>query len=384
MDKITIVFGYRNRETERVKRCLDSLSDQSNKKFKVLFIDYGSNDAAASEMKELCAKYSFVEYIYSQTQGMPWNRSHALNTGIRKVKTEYTLLSDVDMIYPPNFIQYLSDKALPNTQFYKPFYFLPETFANWNYIFSAKEVNCPDSGTASKGGLQFVPTKILHQIRGFDEYYCFWGVEDRDLFHRLEVEGIETKWMPLEEVPVFHQWHPVVSNTKKDFFPDRWWDDMNIYFSINRSNSIRNNNNWGQCLSIDDRPCIKNYSNENYSECINIPSRNDSYYKAELIDKIIATLLKLKPNESLCINYQNKNLVTRNNTIKFANNIAQLLVKNFGVVYKSELKYIEHPEKFFIADKDVLYVIWKLIKNNNLVQDYYIDVNKEKTTILLS
>ena len=42
MDELAIVFGYRNREPIRVKRCLESLSKQTDSDFRVVFVDYGS------------------------------------------------------------------------------------------------------------------------------------------------------------------------------------------------------------------------------------------------------------------------------------------------------------------------------------------------------
>lgn len=65
--KIQIIIGYRDRDIERVERCLKSLEQQSNSNF---------NLAVAQ-------KFSFSSYKYSQTKGWFWIRSHALNTGVK-------------------------------------------------------------------------------------------------------------------------------------------------------------------------------------------------------------------------------------------------------------------------------------------------------------
>ncbi len=50
---ITILYPYRNRDLERIKRSLDSLVVQTDQRFKVLFVDYGSTPKQASLVKQL-------------------------------------------------------------------------------------------------------------------------------------------------------------------------------------------------------------------------------------------------------------------------------------------------------------------------------------------
>jgi len=76
---LTILYPYRNREAERVKRSLDSLTAQSSSNFRVLLVDYGSNIDSASAIKELVSRYSFVTYIYNYSEFQPWSRAKAIN-----------------------------------------------------------------------------------------------------------------------------------------------------------------------------------------------------------------------------------------------------------------------------------------------------------------
>ena len=82
---ITIIYPYRNREAERVKRSLNSLAQQINKEFKVVFVDYGSKKDIAVKIKDLVEKYAFCSYYYLHTELQPWNKSKALNYGISMV-----------------------------------------------------------------------------------------------------------------------------------------------------------------------------------------------------------------------------------------------------------------------------------------------------------
>ncbi len=58
--KVTIVFPFRDRDMQRVKRSLDSLQEQTCNDFIVMFIDYGSNPNLSKEIKALVIHYSFV------------------------------------------------------------------------------------------------------------------------------------------------------------------------------------------------------------------------------------------------------------------------------------------------------------------------------------
>ena len=51
------------------------------------------------QIRSLVEQYAFVRYYYLYTVGHPWNRSHALNTGIRVSDASYILMGDVDLIY---------------------------------------------------------------------------------------------------------------------------------------------------------------------------------------------------------------------------------------------------------------------------------------------
>ena len=113
--KLSIIFGFKNRDTVRVRRCLDSLQQQSLKEFHVCFVDYGSEDNVSGEIQALVQRYSFCKYVHVPSQGQFWNRGHALNIGVRQSKpSEYILTTDIDLVFPPNFIENLIGYLRPD------------------------------------------------------------------------------------------------------------------------------------------------------------------------------------------------------------------------------------------------------------------------------
>jgi hypothetical protein len=50
---LSLIFSYRNRDKPRVARCLQSLADQQDGSFKVIFVDYGTEEPLKTEIEEL-------------------------------------------------------------------------------------------------------------------------------------------------------------------------------------------------------------------------------------------------------------------------------------------------------------------------------------------
>ena len=116
--ELTLLFTYRNRDLERVKIAMDSLDAQNDSNFTVLFIDYGSSLAHSKALQDLLSNYSFVTYFYSYHIDQPWSRAKAVNIGIQLVTTPYVFVSDIDMIFKPNFIEIVQQLKDPMVSVY--------------------------------------------------------------------------------------------------------------------------------------------------------------------------------------------------------------------------------------------------------------------------
>lgn len=134
MKFFTIIFGFKNRDTIRIKNCLDSLKRQTFTDFNVIFVDYGSDEALAKDVKSIVETYDFCTYVYSDSRGYPWNRSRALNTGIRLAQGEYVVTTDIDMVYARDFFEILSTKVSEDRAIFTNFYNMPKKFNNWQNV----------------------------------------------------------------------------------------------------------------------------------------------------------------------------------------------------------------------------------------------------------
>lgn len=201
---ITIIFPYRNRETVRVKRSLDSLKEQTNSDFEVVFVDYGSNSVSASNIKDLVANYKFVKYIYNYSEFQPWSRAKAINIGLKNATTEYIFTADVDMIFSPNFVCKLHELKNPLKGYYFKVGFLNEKESESDKKFQDLEIDF-SSGVGAQG-LSLFHLNSLKEVRGYDEFLHFWGAEDIDIHNRLEKNGVESIFYS-QEILMLHQWH---------------------------------------------------------------------------------------------------------------------------------------------------------------------------------
>ena len=205
---ITIVYPYRNRPIKSIKNSLNSLRSQSDKDFNVLFIDYGSKESIAFEVKLLIDSYDFVSYTYLFTEFQPWNKSKAINYALRNlIETPYFFVADIDMVFHGHFnsilMSLIKQSPLRNVFFKVGFLDKDEIVINKDF----DKINIKKESNNEATGLTLFHTESLKELQGFDEFYHFWGAEDTDVHVRLQAAGREVHFYDTK-ILLLHQWHP--------------------------------------------------------------------------------------------------------------------------------------------------------------------------------
>ena len=185
---------------------MDSLAAQSNMDFRVFFVNYGSRHELTGPLKELLVQYEFVQYSSYQVQHQPWNKCRALNNVIKELEVDYCLVADIDMIFHPQFVQRLHELASPSRATYFQVGFLPEGETETAKGFSDYKIAHKSTDQAT--GITLFPVEALRKIRGYDEFYHFWGAEDTDVHIRLHNMGLEVVFYD-DQLLMLHQWHPI-------------------------------------------------------------------------------------------------------------------------------------------------------------------------------
>jgi len=271
---IAIIYPYRNRDLQRIQNSLDSLNVQTDSNFKVFFVDYGSNGEMAKKTKQLVSKYPFANYQFHPTENQPWNKSKALNSVIKNLKEAYCFVADVDIIFQPKFIEKATKLQDTGKAIYFKVGFLNsrdstknDEFQSFkNYRISTKEVT----------GLTLFPVDILKKLRGFDEFYHFWGAEDTDIHVRIKNAGNDVEFYD-KEILMLHQWHPSYLSKEKNDIDENLQikgiiqlNDQHLKNAVRYMTTVVNPNSWGECMTQEE---IRELNKPNLSIVINNEQR---------------------------------------------------------------------------------------------------------------
>jgi hypothetical protein len=251
---LTIIFSYRNRNIKRVKNALNSLNYQTKQDFRVSFVDYGSLKKHALEVEKLVKGYAFVDYTYHATDLQPWNKSKALNSVIKELERGYCFVADIDMIFHPQFVEKICEIKSKGAIYFKVgFLNEKETFTNKKF----EDYSIDFYSNSEATGLTLFSVNEIQAIRGFDEFYHFWGAEDTDIHVRLQNSGIDVTYYD-KECLLLHQWHTNYRSKETDLVTGNLQIKGIVQINheylkktkINQS-IITNSKNWGNIKSND-------------------------------------------------------------------------------------------------------------------------------------
>lgn len=253
---LTLIYPYRNRDLERLKNSLDSLKNQTDRNFEVYFVDYGTEKRLAIAVENLCMEYDFVTYRYYPTQFQPWNKSRALNLVIKKLNTEYCFVADVDMVFNPKFIEKALKLQTGNkTVYFQVGYMGPDKILEDTELWDYKNYW---RSTHEATGLSMFPLKVLKELRGFDEFYHFWGAEDTDMHVRVKNAGYQVEFYD-KGVLMLHQWHPSYRSLESQELDKNLQingivqlNHQHLKLAIQFKTTKVNPENWGECITMEE------------------------------------------------------------------------------------------------------------------------------------
>lgn len=106
---ISIIVPIYNAEAT-LKKCVDSLVNQSYKGIEILLVNDGSTDNSSSICQEFADKYASVLYFSKENSGVSDTRNYGLN----KAKGEYIMFVDSDDFVDTNICERLINSAAIN------------------------------------------------------------------------------------------------------------------------------------------------------------------------------------------------------------------------------------------------------------------------------
>ncbi len=266
-DDITIMIGIKNRVNYRLENSLKSLRAQSYAQnlITILVVDYGNEIEDSLKLRKICERYN--AQLLTVNNRTVWNKSHCFNVAIKNTTTKYLMSNDADMIMSANYLEeainllkdnplslvlgemrdlpcemesalkkYVDDNTVPDAEMLKH-----QTKVRKTHTQAGKELE------NAHISISVTYTLFYKMIRGYDEFYEYWGWEDNDMFRRFCYFGLKPKNIA-DRAFYLHQWHEQFEGLQKDKV-NKTIQRNQKYYNNNHS-IIRNKDNWGGVVFI--------------------------------------------------------------------------------------------------------------------------------------
>jgi glycosyltransferase involved in cell wall biosynthesis len=209
--EISIIYAHRNRDIQRIKNSFQSLQRQEFLNFEVILVDYGSEKTLVDELQFLSEQYNFVKFYHLPVAQLLWNKSKALNYGIKKAVGDYVFIADIDLVFHPETTALFQEKRTPDRFYLFNLGYLDEEESNKiENSFEIEGLKVNRFGEVN--GMILTSKESLLKVNGLDEFFHFYGAEDEDLFARLENLGLKKEKCAVAYF--FHQWHQSFSGSE--------------------------------------------------------------------------------------------------------------------------------------------------------------------------
>jgi hypothetical protein len=253
-----VVIPIRNRGGQRLRNSLAGLAWQSaGPPVEVVLVSQGSRADVDRELAEICAAQG-ARLITTGSPSQPWNKSLALNTGIRSTHPDvpFVMTMDADMILAPNFLETVLNRLqsqppalvlcrisdLPSNAN------LPAEPEALKAVFERLLLSTRLRRSTGSGGIQAARRSFFFHIRGYDEDLLWWGAMDGDILIRARLLGLELAWIE-HSTAMLHQWHPRKHQTLADPLEieqaRRHWLRNHELVRQRAHNALRNPHGWG-------------------------------------------------------------------------------------------------------------------------------------------
>ena len=240
--KLSFVVPYRDRDITRIEKLLSSIRATTQVPFEFIVSDYGSQSECYQILLQRSEGLNF-RVVRSEAQGLPWNRAHAINNGVRTSSAPLIVVVDADMIFVDRSIDFLLSKIQEDEVWFFESYWPQNARQN------------PRKGRVgrSAGAFMMITRDWFERLQGMCEDFEFWGAEDTEWVGRLEGAGCRVRWLKHQEFSLFHTWHkPENSLIRRPFTAVT----EALAIECRTIWKVYENPEWGRLLKPTDRPVL--------------------------------------------------------------------------------------------------------------------------------
>jgi glycosyltransferase involved in cell wall biosynthesis len=202
-NKISVIIPVRNRDIERLKRCIKSIKDNSYDMIdKIVVVDYNST---------IPIKLDNVSVIRVNDVKF-WNKGHALNIGILNTNTPFIMTIDGDMLISKNHFntirEHITKECLIISTNVRRV--LMKDYGNYDNMIKTSTPwqldNRDQLINQVNGGFQVYPREFYNSIGGLSESIgLWWGGIDNWMYFISRMNGLDIIDI---SYPLLHQEHP--------------------------------------------------------------------------------------------------------------------------------------------------------------------------------
>jgi glycosyltransferase involved in cell wall biosynthesis len=214
---LAVVIPLRNRAGARVRNVLRGLHwQQSGAPAQILLVSQGSQPSVNEELSRICYEEGATLLIQGHPD-QPWNKSLALNYGIRATRDDlpFLMTMDGDMILAPDFLEVVLARlrreppalVLCRISDLPRGVEIPRSRKALNGAFPRLLEQTRLRKRSGSGAIQAASRDFFFEIRGYDEDLLWWGAMDGDILNRARLLGLELVWIE-NQTSMLHQWHP--------------------------------------------------------------------------------------------------------------------------------------------------------------------------------
>lgn len=237
----------RNLITRAIKRLKCSINSIHKQNVRIIVCNTSVIDIAS-----LLPKMDNLVYVHVPNT-KPFNKPKTINYAVKNlVKSDYFFLSDIDLSYPPNYIEqtttYMGSygkckhcgeeqpvRVIPLCKFVQK-----EHYADYQKL---SILPLGAAGLAHGNGL--IHTQSLMDIKGYNESMFGYGPEDDECNRRLAWNG--NILIHATDIETLHIWHPRGQEDGSTHNRDKFKENQQIFYDvIKKKDIIVNGSNWGE------------------------------------------------------------------------------------------------------------------------------------------
>jgi len=180
---------------------LRSFFSQSEQKIEIIAVEH----ADTSLYRDACLGGARYVHVH-RAPGAHFNKSAAMNAGVREARSDVVLLHDGDVVVPEGYVRSILDRVALGWEAVRPirFLFLLDKASSGRFVSQGELPRSVSEVQQHNPGLS---TAVRHDvywaIGGHDERFEGWGGEDNEFLDRLQTRRLFAG----AYAPGIHLWH---------------------------------------------------------------------------------------------------------------------------------------------------------------------------------